>query len=199
MEPSELPLPAALFDGAPARVRPDSSRRESLNAYVARVSKAVARHADGASYRSAQYARDLVGRKAPSGHRIVAASPYTALTRKGEGQGETVAIVPEIGTCDCGPWLLAEAQQHLKALRASYARAKEFEQRCVVGLVLLHNEAHVVEVEDPEADVRVNPKFLIDGLGRWPAVIYWSKRSGASLCIATEDTRYFIAPVRRPD
>jgi len=132
------------------------------------------------------------------------ASPYTALTeRNKDAEGPTLVLPLPANRAKAGPWLLAEAKQALADLRAQYPKAKDFERNCHIGLSLKSGEAHVVPFDDPEADVRLNPKFLIDGLGSWPSDICWSP-SAPTVTVRVNpngagETRYWIALIVRPD
>ena len=123
-------------------------------------------------------------------------SPYTCLTVKSPGvQPDPTGLqmrLPEHQT-PAGEWLLAEAKAALAQIKAQYPKAKEQAQNMKIGLTLRHG-AHVCPVDDPEADVVLNPKFLIDALGRWPARIHWTTYL---IVIATEDTQVWIACMRK--
>lgn len=131
----------------------------------------------------------------------MAASPYTCLTTQASerpaGAGECIVLPTPQQQASVGPWLLAEAKQALADLRARYPKAKDLERNLAVGLSFAGHEAHVVPLDDPEADVLVNPKLLIDGLGRWPASVRWHKGRPTPICIETSETRYWLACIVR--
>lgn len=127
----------------------------------------------------------------------MAVSPYTCLTTQASdraaGAAECLVLPTPKQKALIGPWLLAEAKQALADLRERHPRAKDLDTNLAIGLSFAGDEAHVVPQDDAEADVIVNPKFLIDGLGRWPASVRWHKGKPTPICLETTDTRYWIA------
>jgi hypothetical protein len=129
---------------------------------------------------------------------VITASPYTALvdsTVPDLPSGEIDFLTPPERRYQAGPWLLAEAKEALSLLRLHYG--KDLEDRLLIGLCFAGGEAHVVAVNDPEVETWCNPKFLIDGLGRWPAEIRWDP-SAAALAIDTFQRVYWMACCTRP-
>lgn len=141
----------------------------------------------------------MTGRRLPDKFKVVIASPYTMLaTRNGDAEGECLVLPLPRHTAKVGPWLLSELKQAVLDIKAAYPKAKEQDAKMVVGLSLKTGEAHVVPVDDPEADVKVNPKYVIDGLGAWPADIRFENRT--PIVVRTNpdmagETRYFVACV----
>lgn len=98
---------------------------------------------------------------------------------------------------EAGPWLIPELEQAIADVKAQFKFVKDQDVHMRVGLYLAGDEAHVVDRDDPELSVRVNPRFLLDGLGRWPATIYWSDSTFTHyVVVETDAARYYIALLR---
>jgi hypothetical protein len=139
----------------------------------------------------------VTGRRLPDKFKVVIASPYTMLAKRDEtGTGEVLVLPLPRKRAAIGPWLLAELKNEVAKLGALYTKAKEKDANMACGLSLRSGEAHVVPLDDPEVDVVVNPKYLIDGLGAWPADLCWEGPSPIVVRTSPDragETRYWVA------
>jgi hypothetical protein len=130
--------------------------------------------------------------------KLRSASPYSSLFMPAAGDKGTGWVVPfrpdEGDRYKVGPYLAAELQDAIKRLKADKSlRPREREKAFKVGL-WLSVEPHLCT--PCEGQVTVNPQYLLDGLGRWPAVML---HSPGRLTILTEDTAYVVGLIRCGD
>lgn len=113
----------------------------------------------------------------PEGFAVLTASPYTTLAGPGYAEGEVVVAPLPSRSVSIGEAFKLELKAALGRLKETYPKARELETNLRVGLALRGAQANVLDWRHPEADVLVNPKYLLDGLGLWPAVIRWEHKT----------------------
>lgn len=199
MERRELfvltPVPDAPAPGVRAR---RTRKPDQLPVYVERVSKAVGRHC-GPNTDPGRFAncsdRD--------GWRFVAASYYTALCVYEPADTLAAAYAKQLPLrpgrlgCEAGDWLKVELKAAIARLRETWPKPRDLERHMRVCLALSGPEAHVAQDELETDSVLVNPKYLLDGLGRYPAVIRWTPQD-TYLCVDSNEARYYVALIAYP-
>lgn len=129
-------------------------------------------------------------------------SPYTAVAVEDAFTADWVERPGDVSTlhgrcmyqAEAGKYLVVELRGALAQLRATYPKPKDYDQKLMVGLALVPNgQAHVVDPLDPDATVRVNPRFLVDGLvGAAAPVILWHT-GRPYLIVQSLGARYYVA------
>lgn len=139
-----------------------------------------------------------VSKSLPDGFRIVASSRHTMLALRGQGVGEPLKFRLPANVAAVGPWLMAEVAQADADLKARYPKPKDYALGSRVFLSFAGGQTHVVPADDLEKDACIEPRYLLDGLGCWPAEMRW-ERTGPLVIRIVPDTpyemRYWIARI----
>lgn len=139
-----------------------------------------------------------VSKPLPDGFRVVASSRHTMLAIKGPGVGDPLKFRLPSNVAAVGPWLLAELAQCDSDLKAQHTKPKDYALAAKVHLSFAGGQTHVVPADDLERDACCEPRYLMDGLGCYPAELRW-ERTGPLVVRALMDTpyetRYWIARI----
>jgi hypothetical protein len=110
-------------------------------------------------------------------------SPYSALATRDLHPADDTALVSRLAVVGLKPVPVGE---HIVAELREAVNSK-LER---VGLAIAANQVHVVG-DDEDPDVRVNPQWLLDGVGLWPCYMYTG--TGFLVLEMAGTVRYYLA------
>jgi hypothetical protein len=185
MGSTQLSLLDPVPDAVAAPVRQRQPGRVTVTRYVEGARKAIRKFNAAAPEFNAKRALTFEGRLLHPGSpwAFDTASPYAALLVRSTENAEPPMQFPLLpaNTAAVGAWLELEIRDAIEKVKVA-AHVKEkgstIEQRLnrmsVVGLDLSHGDAHVIHDLDPVPDALVDPRYLLPGLGLYPAQLLWA-------------------------
>ena len=149
---------------------------------------------------------------------VLASSPYTLLAGRGDDEGPSLESAKGRRLFPCprrrialGPAFQAELKAALATLKTAYPKPRDLDAHLRVGLALQGAQANVVphpsnltgrpaDVDD--IDVVINPKYLLHGLGLWPAELAWGGPHPVVVVVTHPgqpwELRYWVACMTQP-